>query len=85
MINHYQPLPTPNVTYFEASISADSSDLCLLPYLYSDGSLPIRDGIARVVVMMALRDIEDEELLADYTFIAYHNPNAAPVDADKKL
>lgn len=30
--------------------------------------------------MMALRDIEDEELLADYTFIAHHNPNAPAAD-----
>lgn len=47
-------------------------DLSVLPYVYSDGSLPIRDGFARVVVLLALRDIEDEELLTDYSFVAHY-------------
>ena len=78
LINHYQPSLVPNVTYFEATVPLDSSSLPLLPYIYSDGTLPIRDGVARVVVMLALRDIENEELLADYSFVAFYSSLSAP-------
>lgn len=84
LVNHFGALgpaaapaaELPNVTYLEAAVPLPGALASALPYVFHDGRVPCSPGgeagpgSARVVALVALRDVEDEELLADYSFVA---------------